>query len=81
MQEALAGRVVVAAAGRDGLFVAVGELQAAADRQRFRLGLTKADDARAWLARQCLTVDGFEASVERALLAEKFRRHLLPPYP
>jgi putative peptide maturation system protein len=52
------------------------ELQAAADAFRRRHGLASAADTGAWLARQGLTVDEFERSLEADLLAAKFRDHL-----
>jgi putative peptide maturation system protein len=74
--DAVAARVVHAAAWDQGLTVGDAELQVAADAFRRRHGLASAADTGAWLARQGLTGDDFERSLEADLLAAKFRDHL-----
>jgi predicted double-glycine peptidase len=63
---------VSGAAHEAGLSVSDGELQQAADHFRQSHGLTSAERTRQWLAREGLTVDEFEAGLERDLLLAKF---------
>jgi parvulin-like peptidyl-prolyl isomerase len=77
--DALAEKLVLDAARLADLAVGARELQEAADRFRQQHGLTSAERMQQWLATEGLTVDEFEASLERDLLVEKFRRHLAEP--
>ncbi len=58
-----------------GLSVSEKELQKAADDFRRRNQLFSAERSRQWLAEQRLSVDDFEAGLERDLLLEKFIDH------
>jgi parvulin-like peptidyl-prolyl isomerase len=55
------------------------DLQQAADRFRHRHGLAGAEQTRQWLAAQGLSVDDFEAVLERDLLVGRFKEHLTQP--
>jgi parvulin-like peptidyl-prolyl isomerase len=76
LRQGAVDHVVARRAAEAGLAVTAAELQAAANAFRRRHGLTSAADTHAWLARQRLTVDDFERSLEADLLAAKFRDHL-----
>jgi parvulin-like peptidyl-prolyl isomerase len=76
LRQGAVDHLVARRAAEAGLTVTDAELQAAADAFRRRHGLVSAADTGAWLARQGLTVDDFERSLEADLLAVKFRDHL-----
>jgi putative peptide maturation system protein len=76
LRQGTVDHLVARRAAEAGLSVTDAELQAAADAFRRRHGLASAADTGAWLARQGLTVDDFERSLEADLLAAKFRDHL-----
>ena len=63
-------------ADASGLRISGDDLQQAADDFRRRIGLTSAQDTQAWLARQRLSVQDFEAALESDLLIEKLKDHL-----
>jgi parvulin-like peptidyl-prolyl isomerase len=77
LREAALDHLLAQQASEAGLAVTDAEVQAAADAFRHRHGLSSAADTQAWLARQRLTVEDFEQSLERDLLAEKFTDHLI----
>lgn len=56
--------------------VSTEDLQRAADRCRLRNGLSSAEETHSWLAQQHLTLDDFEASIERDLRIERFREQV-----
>src|SRR5437016_2023103 len=62
---ALAEKVAITAARTAGLTIPDAELQQAADRFRYRHGLSTAEDTRRRLAGQFLTVEDWEAGLER----------------
>jgi parvulin-like peptidyl-prolyl isomerase len=76
LREAVIERFLIQHAEQAGLGVSVAELQQAANRFRERQALQSARDMHAWLARQQLSVDDFEASLECALLIAKFQDHV-----
>src|SRR5262245_14901475 len=73
--EALAGRLVQHEARQAGLSVTAEELQAAADAYRRGRGLHTAPATRAWLDRQGLTADDFQAGLQERLLAARLKQH------
>ncbi|HKI34307.1 MAG TPA: peptidylprolyl isomerase [Gemmataceae bacterium] len=75
----VAEKRVLAAARAAELTVGDEELQWAADHFRRPHGLHGAKQTRAWLAAEGLTLDDFEAALERDLLAGRFREHLTGP--
>jgi parvulin-like peptidyl-prolyl isomerase len=77
--EALAEQITLHAAAEAGLSVSDAELQKAADRFRYRHGLTAAEQTQQWLTREGLTIEDFEAGLERDLLLDKFKRHVTEP--
>jgi putative peptide maturation system protein len=79
LRQALTEKRLVAAARAAGLTVSTADLQRAADHFRRRLGLHSAERARAWLAAEGLTLDDYEAALERDLLVARFREHLTGP--
>src|SRR5262245_6384839 len=79
VREALAAQIVQQQARQVGLTATVEELQAAADSFRRRVGLSSAADTHAWLARQKMSQEEFEAILEQDILAAKFRQHLTAP--
>jgi parvulin-like peptidyl-prolyl isomerase len=80
LKEAVAEQVLLNHAAREGLAVSDAELQQAADRFRHRHGLLGAEQTRQWLAREGLTVEDFEADLERDLRLAKLKRHLTEPH-
>lgn len=62
---------------RAGLSVSVEELQQAANRFRQQNGLQRAEQTGRWLDEQGWSLDVFEDSLERNLLIEKFKDHLV----
>src|SRR5262249_29928598 len=79
LREAAAEQFLLREVRAAGLTVFDAELQKAADRFRYRHGLTSAEQTRQWLAREGLTADDFEAGLERELLVEKLKHHLTEP--
>jgi parvulin-like peptidyl-prolyl isomerase len=79
LKEAAAEQVLLQHAAREGLAVSDAELQQAADRFRHRHGLTGAGQTHQWLTREGLTVQDFEAGLERDLLLAKVEGHLTEP--
>jgi hypothetical protein len=73
--KALSARLVQQEARQAGLSATADELQATADAFRRRAGLVTAADAHAWLARQGLSADDLEATLEERLLASKLKQH------
>lgn len=73
----LADELLLHECGQARLTASTEELQQAANRFRHRQGLTTAEQTNQWLAREGLTVDDFEAGLERELLVEKFKDHLV----
>ena len=73
---ALAEKRILEAARRDGLTITDAELQQASDRRRRHLGLIGAAQTTAWLAEEGLTLDDFEAGLERDLLLSRFETRL-----
>jgi parvulin-like peptidyl-prolyl isomerase len=67
---------LLAQAAAAGLAVPPAELQQAANRFRLQEGLSSADETNAWLQRQRLSVDDFEAALERDLLLDKLKEHV-----
>ncbi len=67
---------LLAQAAAAGLAVPTAELQQVANRFRLRHGLSSAEATHAWLQRQRLSGDAFEATLERDLLLEKLREHV-----
>ena len=76
IHEALIEEFLVRRSVEAGLAVAPLELQAAADAFRRRHGLTSAAQTQAWLAREGLSVQDFEAALERDLLIDRLQDHL-----
>src|SRR5258708_185867 len=76
VREALAVLLIQEQARLAGLSAADHELQAAAADFRRRNGLASLAETPAWLARQGLSMDDFEARLEQDLLAAKLRQHL-----
>jgi putative peptide maturation system protein len=76
LQRAVVEHCVVTAARAAGLTISDEELQRAADLFRRSRGLHSAEQTRAWLAAEGLTLDDFEATLERDLLVARFRDHL-----
>lgn len=68
--------LLLAQASAAGLSVATEELQKAADRFRLRSGLSSAEETRAWLEREQLSVGNWEAALERDLLIAKLQDHV-----
>ena len=79
LREVAAESLVLSGAGQAGLAVSDDDLQQAADSFRRRQGLVKAEQMQKWLAREGLTLDDFEASLERDLLFARFRQHWTEP--
>jgi parvulin-like peptidyl-prolyl isomerase len=79
LYEVAAERLILTAAREAGLTIATDALQRAGDRFRYRHGLASAEQTHTWLAAQRLTVEDFEAVLERDLLVEKFKHHLSEP--
>src|SRR5262249_22099627 len=77
LREAIVEQFLVQQARQAGLAVANEELQRAADLVRRRYGLDSAEQTHAWLARQRLSVLEFEAALERDLLMDKLKDHLV----
>jgi parvulin-like peptidyl-prolyl isomerase len=77
LREIVAEECLLLRAKEAGLSVVDAELQQAANHFRHRHGLTTADATHRWLAREGLSVDEFETGLERELLIEKFKDHLL----
>ena len=73
---AVVEKVVAAAAAKAGIRVGDAELQQAADRFRYRHGLTKAEQTRGWLDQNGLTTEDLEERLASELLVEKFKDHL-----
>lgn len=73
---ALAEEIAISAARAAGLSVADADLQHAANRFRQRHGLTTTEQTNRWLAADGLSVEDFEAGIERDLLIDKFKDHL-----
>ncbi len=78
--EALAEAIILDAGRAAGLSVSDTDLQSAADRFRQRRGLSSAEQTRAWLAREGLSVADFESALQRDLLVARFRLHLTQPH-
>lgn len=76
LREAVVEQFVLDRARQEGLVVAAEELQQAADAFRRRHGFISADETRAWLAGQHLSLVEFEDALERDLLIEKFKDRL-----
>src|SRR5947207_12427061 len=79
LRQAAAEELALRHAAQAGLSVSDAELQQAADRFRQRHGLASAAQTHAWLAREGLSIDDFEASLQADLLLQKFRHHLAQP--
>ncbi|HEV3023173.1 MAG TPA: peptidylprolyl isomerase [Pirellulales bacterium] len=79
LKEAAAERVLLQHAAREELSVSDTELQQAADQFRHRHGLSGAEQTHRWLAREGLTIEDFEAGLERELLLAKLKQHLTGP--
>jgi parvulin-like peptidyl-prolyl isomerase len=69
--EAVRDRIVAEAARKAGLVVSDADLQQAADTFRQTRRLQKAEDTRAWLAQEHLTLTDLETRFERELLRRK----------
>src|ERR1043166_5601180 len=67
LREAVVEALLLLQAKEAGLAVAPAALQQAADRFRHRHGLTTAEQMGQWLARESLSVEDFEAGLEREL--------------
>jgi hypothetical protein len=74
---ALVEECAVRAAIDAGLTVSPDELQQAANRCRYRLGLRSAADTHRWLASHVMTADEWEQALSRKLLVEKFGAYLV----
>jgi hypothetical protein len=74
VREALVRQYILDHAHEAGLSVTTEELQQAANAYRRGAGLHTAADTHAWLARQGLSADDFEAGLEEPLLAAKLRQ-------
>lgn len=72
LEEAIADRLLAAAAQERGLTITPEEKQKAADLYRRSLGLERADSTQRWLALNHLSADDMEAGLTRALLRQKF---------
>jgi parvulin-like peptidyl-prolyl isomerase len=77
LQEAVVEQFLVQQSTQAGLVVTPEELQRTADLVRRRQGLTSAEQVHAWLARQRLSVLDFEDTLERDLLMDKLKDHLI----
>src|SRR5262245_43442842 len=73
LQEALAESLLLVHARATGLTVNDADLQSAADRFRYRNGFTTAEQTHRWLSQEGLTIEDFEASLERELIVAKFK--------
>jgi parvulin-like peptidyl-prolyl isomerase len=76
LRKAVVEEFLLFQAKQAGLSVSNEELQQAADRFRQRHGLSGAEPTQQWLARESLSVEDFEAGLERDLLIEKLKEHL-----
>ena len=76
LREAAVAHLLQEQAASLGLSVTTAELQQATDDFRCRQGLMSAENTQIWLARQRLSVQDFEAALERDLLVEKLKDHL-----
>jgi parvulin-like peptidyl-prolyl isomerase len=79
LREAILEEFQLQQARQSGLTVAVEQLQKAADRFRQRHGLNTAAQTRQWLERAVLTVDDFEAVLERDLVVARWKQHFTEP--
>lgn len=73
IKSALVEECLLQAAEAAGIQVDPGELQSMADRTRHRFGLQTTEATHQWLGIQGLSVDDFEQSLRRKLLAAKFQ--------
>jgi hypothetical protein len=76
LRDALADKLLFETARQAGLTVTEAEFQQAADRFRYRHGLTAADQFHQWLTRGGVSLEEFESSIERDLLRQKLKEHL-----
>lgn len=79
LTNALLQEMLVQQARQKGLSVSTEELQASADAFRQTHQLHRVQQARAWLERERLSEDDFEAALERELLIAKLRDDLIRP--
>ena len=76
LRDALVEKLLMEVAAHASLTISTADLQQAAERFRYRHGLTKAANMHSWLAARHLSLADFEDALERDLLIDRLRDHL-----